>query len=346
MASGSRTPPKGLDRGEVVLFQEGRDSPRIEVRLAGDTVWLSLNQMAELFGRHKSVISRHLAAVFRSGELARKSVVAESATTAADGKTYQVEHFNLDAILSVGYRVNSKRGTQFRIWATQTLREHLLKGYTVNERRLREKGIGELEQAVGLLAKTLTQHALVTEEGHAVLAVVRAFTGVERIVLRRLGLLAPSALLRLRVRQPDPHGDDLPGQRRAPDAPRRAPQGLRWPPLGLPRGSAEQVPMQNPWTRLPDAAPYVLPEDAEFIERFNRTARPEHRFHLDDLPEPFLGAADAPVVLLNLNPGHAAHNVENHRRPEFQGANRAQLELRPTEYPFYLLDPAVHFDGG
>jgi hypothetical protein len=104
--------------------------------------------------------------------------------------------------------------------------------------------------------------------------------------------------------------------------------------------------MQTPWTRLPNAPPYVLPEDAEFIERFNLTARPEQRLHLDDLPEPFLGAADAPVVLLNLNPGHAAHNVENHKRPEFRKANRAQLELRPTEYPFYLLDPAVQFDGG
>jgi hypothetical protein len=95
----------------------------------------------------------------------------------------------------------------------------------------------------------------------------------------------------------------------------------------------------------PDAPPYVLPEDAEFIERFNLTARPEHRIHLDDLPEPFLGAADAAVVLLNLNPGHKAHIVGNHKQPEFQRANLAQLELRPREYPFYMLDPAVQFDG-
>lgn len=111
---------------------------RLEVRLEGETVWLSLTQMAELFGRDKSVISRHLWGVFESGELHRKAVVAESATTAADGKTYQVEYFNLDAVLSVGYRVNSKRGTQFRIWATGKLREHLLRGYTLNERRLAE----------------------------------------------------------------------------------------------------------------------------------------------------------------------------------------------------------------
>lgn len=171
------------DRGEVVVYQEGRGRARLEVRLAGETVWLSLSQMAELFGRDKSVISRHLKGVFDSGELARKSVVAKSATTAADGKTYQVEYFNLDAILSVGYRVNSKRGTQFRIWATQTLREHLLRGYTLNERRLREKGLGEMEQAVGLLAKTLTQHALVTDEGRAVLSVVQGYARAWRWLL-------------------------------------------------------------------------------------------------------------------------------------------------------------------
>jgi hypothetical protein len=87
----------------------------LDVRLRQDSVWLNLNQMVELFGRDKSVISRHLNNVFKEGELAREAVVAKNATTAADGKTYQVEYFNLDAILSVGYRVNSKRGTQFRL---------------------------------------------------------------------------------------------------------------------------------------------------------------------------------------------------------------------------------------
>ncbi len=94
--------------------------------------------MAELFSRDKSVVSRHLRNVFSSGELERGAVAAKTATTASDGKTYQVEYFNPDAILSVGFRVNSKRGTQFRIWATQTLRDHLLRGFTLDERRLRE----------------------------------------------------------------------------------------------------------------------------------------------------------------------------------------------------------------
>ena len=94
--------------------------------------------MAELLDRDKSVISRHLGNVFKTGELAREAVVAKNAITASDGKTYQVDYYNLDAIISVGYRVNSKRGTQFRIWATNILKQHLANGYTINEKRIRE----------------------------------------------------------------------------------------------------------------------------------------------------------------------------------------------------------------
>jgi prophage maintenance system killer protein len=168
--------------GEIVLYKTPDGEVRVDVRLERETVWLSLNQIAELFRRDKSVISRHLRNVFASRELERKAAVAKNATTASDGKTYQVEYFNLDAILSVGYRVNSKRGTQFRIWATRTLRDHLLRGYTLNERRLREKGLGEMEQAVGLLARTLTRHALVTDEGRAVLDVVQQYTRAWRLL--------------------------------------------------------------------------------------------------------------------------------------------------------------------
>lgn len=169
--------------GEIVVYEGPDGEVRVDVRLERETVWLSLNQVAELFGRDKSVISRHLGNVFRSGELQREAVVAENATTAADGKTYQVEFFNLDAILSVGYRVNSKRGTQFRIWATRTLRDHLLRGYTLNERRLAARGLGEIEQAVGLLARMLTAHALVTGEGRDVLDVVQRYTRSWRLLL-------------------------------------------------------------------------------------------------------------------------------------------------------------------
>ncbi|HOX72297.1 RhuM family protein [Dokdonella sp.] len=127
--------------GEIILYQRG-DGPAIDVRLSGDTAWLSLNQIAALLGRDKSTISRHIANVFSESELSRNSVVAEFATTAADGKTYQVEYFNLDVIISVGYRVKSQQGTQFRIWATQRLREYLVKGFTMDDARLKNLGGG------------------------------------------------------------------------------------------------------------------------------------------------------------------------------------------------------------
>ncbi len=132
-----------LTRGseaEFLLYQADDGRTRVEVRFDGETAWLSLGQMAELFQRDKSVISRHIKNVFDEGELARAAVVAESATTAGDGKTYQVEYFNLDVIISVGYRVKSHRGTQFRIWATQRLREYIVKGFSLDDERLKRAG--------------------------------------------------------------------------------------------------------------------------------------------------------------------------------------------------------------
>ena len=127
---------------EFLLYQTEDGQTRIEVRMQGETVWLSLNQMSDLFGRDKSVISRHISNIFEEGELTPDSVVANSATTAADGKTYQVVNYNLDVIISVGYRVKSHRGTQFRIWATQRLREYLIKGFTMDDERLKAAGGG------------------------------------------------------------------------------------------------------------------------------------------------------------------------------------------------------------
>jgi len=127
---------------DFLLYQSEDGRARVEVRFEGETAWLSLPPMADLFQRDKSVISRHIKNVFEEGELDRASVVAESATTAADGKTYQVEYFNLDVIISVGYRVKSHRGTQFRIWATQRLREYIVKGFTLDDERLKRGGGG------------------------------------------------------------------------------------------------------------------------------------------------------------------------------------------------------------
>ncbi len=127
---------------EIVLYQTADGRVRIETRFAGETAWLSLNQMAELFQRDKSVISKHIKNVFAEGELQSQSVVANFATTAADGKTYQVDYYNLDVIISVGYRVKSHRGTQFRIWATQRLREYIVKGFALDDERLKRGGGG------------------------------------------------------------------------------------------------------------------------------------------------------------------------------------------------------------
>ena len=133
------TPPPG---GEFLFYGSDDGRIRLQVRLEDETVWLSLNQMADLFQRDKSVISRHIGNVFGDGELVRDRVVANYATTAADRKTYQVEFFNLDVIISVGYRVKSLRGTQFRIWATQRLREYIVKGFAMDDERLKQRGGG------------------------------------------------------------------------------------------------------------------------------------------------------------------------------------------------------------
>ena len=129
-----------MSRGEIILYTTEDGADEIQLRLDGQTVWLSLTQIADLFGRDKSVISRHLKTIFEDGELDRDSVVAEYATTAADGKTYRVEHFNLSAILAVGYRVRSPRGSQFRRWATTVLHEYLVKGFAMNDERLKDPG--------------------------------------------------------------------------------------------------------------------------------------------------------------------------------------------------------------
>lgn len=135
-------PASGDTLSEFLLYQTGDGQTHIEVRLTDETVWLNLSQMSELFGRDKSVISRHIRNVFTESELPPDSVVANFATTAADGKTYQVDHYNLDVIISVGYRVKSHRGTQFRIWATQRLREFLIKGFAMDDERFKAGGNG------------------------------------------------------------------------------------------------------------------------------------------------------------------------------------------------------------
>ena len=130
------------NNGSIILYQTEDGKSRIEVTLCNDTVWLTADQMAELFQRNKSTISRHIKNVFEDGELNPDSVVAFFATTATDNKKYQVAYYNLDMIISVGYRVKSHRGVQFRIWATQVLREYLVKGFAMNDDLLKRAGGG------------------------------------------------------------------------------------------------------------------------------------------------------------------------------------------------------------
>ncbi|WP_123102162.1 virulence protein RhuM/Fic/DOC family protein [Acidithiobacillus sulfuriphilus] len=167
--------------GEVALFEAPDGQIRLDVRLERETAWLTQAQMAELFGRERSVITKHIANVFREGELDEESNVQNLHIASSDKP---VRFFSLDVIISVGYRVKSRRGTQFRIWATRTLRDHLIQGYTLNERRLREKGLTEMEQAVRLLARTLSAQAMVNEQGRAVLDVVTSYACSWRLLLQ------------------------------------------------------------------------------------------------------------------------------------------------------------------
>ncbi|WP_300922797.1 RhuM family protein, partial [uncultured Alistipes sp.] len=122
---------------EMLIYRSADGSIKIDVRMGEETVWLTQDQMAALFDRDKSVISRHLKNIFEERELNENSVVAKFATTAADGKSYDTNYYNLDVIISVGYRVKSHQGTQFRIWATQVLREYLIKGFALNDERMK-----------------------------------------------------------------------------------------------------------------------------------------------------------------------------------------------------------------
>jgi len=131
---------------EIIMYQTEDGLTKIETTFDGDTVWLSIDQMADLFQRDRSVIGKHIRNIFKEGELDKESVWAKFAYTASDGKEYQVDHYNLDVIISVGYRVKSLRGTQFRIWANKILKEYLKKGFAMNDDLLKNAGGGNYFQ--------------------------------------------------------------------------------------------------------------------------------------------------------------------------------------------------------
>jgi prophage maintenance system killer protein len=166
--------------GDVVFYESDGGGVRLEVQLERDTVWLTQTQMAELFQRDQSVISRHMRNVFDEGEL-DEATNMQKMHISPFGRPAIV--YSLDVVVSVGYRVKSREGTQFRIWATQMLKEHLVRGYTLNEQRMRERGLVEIRQAVALLGRTLTQNDLVTDEGRAVLQVIEDYSRTWHLLL-------------------------------------------------------------------------------------------------------------------------------------------------------------------
>ena len=163
-----------ISKGEIIIYQAENGATDLQVRLEADTVWLTQKQISELFQTERSVITKHVRNIFSSSELDRDSVCANFAHTAADGKTYQTQYYNLDLILSVGYRVNSKRGTEFRIWTTQVLRDHIVKGFTVNQRRLAEQTdhYRELQEAVKLIGDVINQQVLDGSQAEGLLRVI------------------------------------------------------------------------------------------------------------------------------------------------------------------------------
>ena len=156
---------------QIIIYEDTNGEVKLDVSLENETVWLSQKQLEVLFDRDKSVISRHIKNIFKEGELDRDSVVAKNASTASDGKIYQVEFYNLDMNISLGYRVNSKRATSFRVWATKVLKEYLINGYAINQNRLEQKGLKELNETISLLKDTISKSELELSEAKGLLDV-------------------------------------------------------------------------------------------------------------------------------------------------------------------------------
>lgn len=146
---------------EIIIYKSDKNQIQVEVEFDGETVWLSQQQLSQLFNQTKQNISLHINNCFREGELDSNSVVKESLTTASDGKKYKTKNYNLDVIISVGYRVKSKQGTHFRIWANSILKEYLVKGYTVNEKRLaqKEQEVYILKNGIQILSRVIEEKA-------------------------------------------------------------------------------------------------------------------------------------------------------------------------------------------
>ena len=163
----------------IEIFQTEDDQIRLEVKLSDETVWLSQAQLVMIFARDQSLISRHVRNIFKEGELAKESNMQKMHIAGSDKP---VAFYNLDVIISVGYRVKFQRGVQFRQWATQTLKQHLIQGYTLNRKRLAQLGT-DVDQLMGLMHKTLTQNKLVLPEGAAIADLIRDYARTWQLLL-------------------------------------------------------------------------------------------------------------------------------------------------------------------
>ena len=170
-----------MDKKDIILYQAEDGKIYVELNIKDETIWLNLNQIAELFGRDKSVISRHIRNIYKDEELNRSSTVAFFATVQNEGGREvkrDIEYYNLDLIISVGYRVNSKRGTQFRIWATNLLKQHLINGYTINEKRLKEQTqkLFDLQNTIKILERTIENQVKELDEAKGLLKVISDYS--------------------------------------------------------------------------------------------------------------------------------------------------------------------------
>jgi len=175
---------QGGGMGDIIIFES--ELLQVEVRLEGETLWVTQAQMAELFNTSSDNISLHLKNVYKEAELAEQATTEDFSVVRQEGKRQvrrQLRHYNLDAIISVGYRVNSAQATRFRQWAIRVLREHLTQGYSLNEHRLNQQGLAELEQAMDLLGKTLTRQELVNDIGREVVGLILGYAKTWRLLL-------------------------------------------------------------------------------------------------------------------------------------------------------------------
>ncbi|QFR39212.1 hypothetical protein A9Q91_03170 [Candidatus Gracilibacteria bacterium 28_42_T64] len=165
-----------IRRGDIHIFKKKDGDAEIQVKLENENIWLTQEHISMLFGVQRPAITKHIKNIIKDEELTLESVCSKMEHTANDGKKYQTKFYNLDMILSVGYRVNSKEATSFRIWANKILKDHLIQGYTINKKRIQEKGLKELEGSINMIKKALISGDLGKEEALGFLDIITNYT--------------------------------------------------------------------------------------------------------------------------------------------------------------------------